>query len=836
MWEMVEKRLPGIKKEVSKSALFKELASSGAGEHGKISAMNFNSMWNGFVRTILPGRNVGDTVNPFSKAPAVHRTTSSADATLRALTGVVSMVGGRDRDRSDLDRRLKNAFYGYVTSQHFTDADVVKQKEIADMRWPAEWFPATRELQRTIHLHVGPTNSGKTYQALKRLEEAEVGLYAGPLRLLAHEVYMRMNAKGIPCALLTGEERRPPALENESEEDQPPARIVSSTVEMLQIDRLADVAVIDEIQMIGDAERGWAWTTAVLAVRAKEVHLCGEARTVPLIKELCAATGDKLEVHEYQRLSPLQMEHSSLDGDLSRLRKGDCVVSFSVMGIHALRQQIERVTKRKVATVYGSLPPETRAQQARLFNDPNNDYDYLVASDAIGMGLNLAIKRVIFETSVKFDGQKHGTVGIAEIKQIGGRAGRFRTSAQVNDVPVEAQSLAAAKGDDLPAVLAPPAPRDQTMGLVTTLESVDYPVVATAMASEPPPILTAGIDPPSWVLERFATYFPPGTPFSYLLSRIHDLGTVNQRFHLTRLKDQLWIADLIEPIRGLTVRDRHILCLAPASSGDADLWNALMPALARCVVEQRGGDICELREMPIETLDMPMAAGRLYLRGLERLHKGVVAYMWLSYRFAGIFTTRATALHLKSLVEAKIEEALSKFSYSELQRKKRMERRAQELEKIQRADEARAVSAAKEEELKMRAESTNVPAGPGSEEPLIEPLEDEVALDAETEPQTTTTSDDDASLIGEVSSALHDQSDVQQQQQSSDDLASAERGALVSEEDLGLIEARDEPEQLTDTPEDHETLRVVTQAKDKAVSESEDSPAGQKNQNQVAAS
>ena len=110
---------------------------------------------------------------------------------------------------------------------------------------------------------------------------------------------------------------------------------------------------------------------------------------MPLIRELAAAMGDKLEIHHYERLSPLKTMTTSLHGQLDTLRKGDCVVVFSRLGIHALRKEIERTTKKRVAVVYGSLPPDTRAQQAKLFNDPNNDYDILVASDAIGMGLNL---------------------------------------------------------------------------------------------------------------------------------------------------------------------------------------------------------------------------------------------------------------------------------------------------------------------------------------------------------------------------------------------------------------------------------------------------------------
>lgn len=277
--------------------------------------------------------------------------------------------------------QIKYFFHGSVANKKLLKLNLSEQKSLVDLRYPVEWYPATRMLQRTIHLHVGPTNSGKTYAALKRLEQATSGIFAGPLRLLAHEVYTRLNKKGKACNLITGDER----LVTEGED----AMMSSCTVEMVPLNCEVDVAVIDEIQMIGDEERGWAWTQALLGVKAKELHLCGETRTVPLIRELASAMGDKLEIHHYKRLSPLKTMASSLDGNLKNLRKGDCVVAFSRISIHALKRKIEQSTKKQVAVVYGSLPPETRTQQARLFNDPHNNYDFLVASDAIGMGLNL---------------------------------------------------------------------------------------------------------------------------------------------------------------------------------------------------------------------------------------------------------------------------------------------------------------------------------------------------------------------------------------------------------------------------------------------------------------
>lgn len=282
-----------------------------------------------------------------------------------------------------VDAQLKYSYHGLIAGRAFSQLDLSDQEKLADLRYPVEWYSETRTMQRTIHLHVGPTNSGKTYHALKALEQANSGIYAGPLRLLAHEIYTRLNAKGKPCDLVTGDEQ----IHTGGEEDR--ARMMSCTVEMVPLNIVVDVAIIDEIQMIGSQDRGWAWTQALLGVLAKELHLTGEERTVPLIREIVASMGDKLEIHNYKRLSPLKAMSNSLHGRLSDLRKGDCIVVFSRIGIHTMKTAVERATQKRVAIVYGSLPPEIRAQQARLFNEPDNDYDFLVASDAIGMGLNL---------------------------------------------------------------------------------------------------------------------------------------------------------------------------------------------------------------------------------------------------------------------------------------------------------------------------------------------------------------------------------------------------------------------------------------------------------------
>ncbi|KAL8942273.1 MAG: hypothetical protein Q9216_001746 [Gyalolechia sp. 2 TL-2023] len=582
-----------------------------------------------------------------SVASALNRSEKPSRETAQLLSSLRQSFN--KQGRSGLRTEIKYAYHGYLASQRFSISNLQDQAKITDIRYPVEWYPATRQMQRTIHLHVGPTNSGKTYRALKKLEQAQSGLYAGPLRLLAHEVYTRLNARGIACNLITGDERQFAEAKD--------VNMSSCTVEMVPVNHAVDVAVIDEIQMIGHEQRGWAWTQAIMGLKAKELHLCGEERTVPLIRELVAAMGDSLQIHHYQRLSPLKTMSASLRGNLSNLRKGDCVVAFSKLQIHRLKKQIEFKTRKPVAVVYGSLPPEVRAQQAGLFNDPNNDYDILVASDAIGMGLNLSVKRIIFHSAYKFNGRTTVPMEISQIKQIAGRAGRYRTASQATDqeTSMDESSGAEAQGAKVSLAVSPP-----NLGLVTTLERGDLSSIQSAMESQADPIMSAGLFPPVDVLVRFAAYFPPSTPFSYILQRLHSTSILHPRFHLCSLKDHLEIADTIEPVRNLTISDRIIFCASPASVRDETL-RPVLHAFAKCVGDNTGGGILDIKALDLELLNVRFKVGsRDHLQRLESLHKALILYLWLSYRFAGVFNTQAMAFYVKKLVEDRIQQALSK--------------------------------------------------------------------------------------------------------------------------------------------------------------------------------
>ncbi|OMJ17980.1 ATP-dependent RNA helicase SUV3L, mitochondrial [Smittium culicis] len=280
-------------------------------------------------------------------------------------------------------------------------------------------------------MHVGPTNSGKTYHAINRLKEAKTGIYCSPLRLLAHEIYTLMNNLGKPCELITGEDKRMPTVNGEimetviNDEGEIVTPMLSSTIEMSNFAREFEVAVIDEIQMIQDSQRGWAWTNVLLGIKAREIHLCGEESSVPLVKKIFGSLHEKVIVKKYERLSKLQTSDQTLNANWKNIKEGDCVVAFSRKKIFEIQKQVESVTGMKCAVIYGGLPPDNRSRQANLFNDPTSEYKVLIASDAVGMGLNLKIRRTIFDSLKKFDGNTFKPLTTSQIKQIGGRAGRF---------------------------------------------------------------------------------------------------------------------------------------------------------------------------------------------------------------------------------------------------------------------------------------------------------------------------------------------------------------------------------------------------------------------------
>lgn len=276
---------------------------------------------------------------------------------------------------------------------------------------PETEFPEALQMKRRFILHIGPTNCGKTYEALQRLKTAERGVYLGPLRLLALEVYEKMKEFGLSCTMLTGEER---IYEDGS-------KVTSSTVEMLDLDQEYDIAVIDEAQMIQDPDRGHSWTRAVLGVRAQEIHVCMSPAAEQVLCHLIALCGDTYEIHRYERKTPLLCEAEAFvfpEG----VREGDALIAFSKRAVLDIAGRLER-SGIKASVIYGSLPPEIRRRQIHLFTERQTKV--VVSTDAIGMGLNLPVQRIVFMQTDKYDGKMTRPLIVSEIKQIAGRAGRY---------------------------------------------------------------------------------------------------------------------------------------------------------------------------------------------------------------------------------------------------------------------------------------------------------------------------------------------------------------------------------------------------------------------------
>ncbi len=270
-------------------------------------------------------------------------------------------------------------------------------------------FPLARETRRKLTLHIGPTNSGKTYEAMRRLEKADTGYYLAPLRLLALEGYETLKSRGVDSSLITGEEQ---IIDDD-------ATHISSTIEMLNFEVDVDVCVIDEVQMIDDRDRGWAWANAIIGAPAKEIIMTGSSNSKEAIVALAKYLGEELEIIEFERKNPLTLlENHTHPKDV---QEGTAIIAFSRKDVLRLKQDFSKYFK--VSVVYGNLSPEVRREEARRFR--SGETQLLVATDAIAMGMNLPIKTILFSKAEKFDGVSSRNLQASEVHQISGRAGRF---------------------------------------------------------------------------------------------------------------------------------------------------------------------------------------------------------------------------------------------------------------------------------------------------------------------------------------------------------------------------------------------------------------------------
>ena len=255
---------------------------------------------------------------------------------------------------------------------------------------------------------LGPTNTGKTFLAIETMLSFDSGMMGFPLRLLAREVYDKVITKVDPSkvALITGEEKIIPLN----------AKYFLCTVESMPVDKILDFVGIDEIQMCNDHERGHIFTDRLLNLRGEKLTMFMGSNT---IKGIIQNLDDDIEFINKKRLSKLSFGGHK---KISRIERKSAVIAFSTEEVYAIAELIRR-QKGGAAIVMGSLSPKTRNSQVNLYQ--SGDVDYLVATDAIGMGINMDLDQIYFSNIKKFDGKKIRRLKVAEIGQISGRAGRY---------------------------------------------------------------------------------------------------------------------------------------------------------------------------------------------------------------------------------------------------------------------------------------------------------------------------------------------------------------------------------------------------------------------------
>ncbi|NTV11573.1 MAG: RNA helicase [Zoogloea sp.] len=508
-----------------------------------------------------------------------------------------------------VEDRLEEA----VAKKRETSLAAAARSTVKLTRYP-ESFETAFMMRRRFIAVLGPTNSGKTHQAMEALARAKDGVYLAPLRLLALENYERLADRGVAVSLVTGEERR--ITEG--------ATHIASTIEMLDTSRAVEVAVIDEIQMLEDMERGSAWTAAVCGAPARTVYLLGSLSARPAVEALAERLGCELEVVTLQRKSPLEMAPKAI-GNVGELRRGDAVIAFSRREVLNWAATIAQAGLR-VATIYGNLSPEVRRAQAQRFRD--GEADVVVATDAIGMGLNLPVARVVFTTAKKFDGISEDLLPAWLTHQIAGRAGRFGMH--------EAGVVA---GFD-----------DHTHRIITRLMRTPADVLSNRGFYVTPSLhhlksisAATGENSLARLLEIFSRnidltddFFLPGD-FSEQIDRARWLDTLP-----------------------LSLEHRFTLSLVPISSrveALSEAWRGWAMALSR----ERAS------HLSIE----PMGGSRYPLQAAEDTCKKYSAYAWLGYRLPRYYPDAETAVALARSMSEKVDEMLSIQNSARRQAKKR---------------------------------------------------------------------------------------------------------------------------------------------------------------------
>jgi ATP-dependent RNA helicase SUPV3L1/SUV3 len=471
--------------------------------------------------------------------------------------------------------------------------------------YPAS-FEAARRLPRRFIALLGPTNSGKTHKAMDALAKADSGVYLAPLRLLALENYERLLAaephgKPLAVSLVTGEERR----------IAPDATHVASTVEMLDTRKPVEVAVIDEIQMLADRDRGAAWTAAVCGAPARTVYLVGAPEARRAIEALAERLECPLEVHVLKRKGPLVVEPTAVR-KLRNVRAGDALIAFSRREVLMWR---DLVTEQglTVATVYGNLSPEVRRAQAQRFRE--GKAQVVVGTDAIAMGLNLPIQRIVMTSTVKFNGVEEEEIPAALARQIAGRAGRFGLHEE---------------------------------GLVAGYDDESHGVLRALLKEKPLALNASGfaVAPTLEHLHRIAAVTGEQSLAKLLKRFVHNIDVPDGFFYPRITEDQAERAAWLDTLP-LSVADKFTMSLVPVSAKIASLQNAW---------EHWAVSLSRARVTHLHPEQQSLY--RLNLQEVEDLCRLYSAYAWLGYRLPEFFPDIEAAQQLSREASERVDSML----------------------------------------------------------------------------------------------------------------------------------------------------------------------------------
>lgn len=520
---------------------------------------------------------------------------------------------GDGQDATRLDRFLRPHAICALNRAEELQRDRVLARASGLADYPA-LFPKARLMRREIHLHLGPTNSGKTHAAIERLKAAPTGLYAAPLRLMAMEWADRLNGDGVPTDLVTGEE----VIRVEG------ARHLSVTIEMSPLRTPIDVAVIDEAQLIGDEERGWAWTQAVLGLPARELHLTGSPDAEPWARYLAEMTGDELIVHRYERLVPL--EPAEVPISEQDVLPGDAIIAFSRARVLQLREEIGSAG-HEVATIYGALSPEVRREEARRFR--SGEAGVLVATDAIGMGLNLPIRRVLLSEGEKFDGVERRPLLDSEIRQVVGRAGRFGLSDTEAGVAGVYTGTAPGMGARI---------QDQ---------------IARALRGRPktPDLIRPRVKPGGEVVRLLGELMGTDRLTTILHKTHHDILDRDKAFRSGITEDMILLASVLDRI-SLPLEDRFAYACAPVDARDEESWDNLMSWTRR----HEAGETVPYQVVPGKKVKM--ITTQTGLSSAESRVKTTGLYLWCAHRWPQLYPETDRAIAGRAALNGAISAAL----------------------------------------------------------------------------------------------------------------------------------------------------------------------------------